>query len=101
MFWVSSLPSFAWDVVPQSRFPLSGRTRAWIVVVVTVVVRIAEIERLADPRPKRTGISAASTGIRMIYDFFGARICGDRWHRQERGGAKNQDQPPEFHKERV
>jgi hypothetical protein len=37
----------------------------------------------------------------MVYDFFGARFCGDRWHRQQRDDRKNHDQPPEFHRERV
>jgi hypothetical protein len=36
----------------------------------------------------------------MVYDFFGARICGDRWHRQQRDDHRNHEQPPEFHRER-
>jgi hypothetical protein len=37
----------------------------------------------------------------MVYNFFGARICGDRWRRQQRDDRKNHDQPPEFHRERL
>jgi hypothetical protein len=37
----------------------------------------------------------------MVYDFFGAGIGGDRWHRQQRDDRKNHDRPPEFHSERV